>query len=273
MKKVSSTNLNFKSNKTNIDSSQMKISGLSSSQTNINNDIKKQNTSSFIDDIKDIFIFTTKDDVVEMFDDNHLPIVFKDDIKDIQPFFNYLFVTLENGYEYTFRQDGNNIKIVQIGNSNGDYINFGSEGIDSIYDIIPATDRAGDKQNIDSIMIYQNELHVEFSGTTYVIDMNTKKVKQFNNTSLGYVTSIDLNNYINEFIETWSLNPSGYDADYIKSLYNLSAENITKIIAQGGIISMVIDDKYSLIVDATASNYNRFIFYSNGEVLFDNTED
>lgn len=273
MKKISNTNLKFKSNKTNINNSQAKIDSLSSSQTTINDDIKKQNTNSFIDDVKDIFIFTTKDDVVDMFEDNHFPMILDSDIKDIQPFFDLLFVTLENGYKYTFQQDGNDIKIVQIGNSNGDYINFGPEGIDSIYDMIPARDRAGDKENIQSIMIYQDELHVEISDTTYVIDMNTKKIKQFNNTSLGYVTSLDLDNYIDEFIETWSLNLRGYDTDYIKSLYNLSANNITSIVAEGGYIYLVIDDKHSLKIDATASNYNRFRFYSNGEVLFDNTED
>lgn len=272
MDKVPSTNFTFKNNKANINNSKKGMTNLSKNVTDFDN-IEVKKTSSFIDNIKDIFAFVTKDDVVDMFRDNHFRSVLSSDIEDIQPFFDHLFVTMKNGYTYTFQQDDGDIKIVQISNSINDIINFGQEGIDSIYDIIPATDRAGDKQNIDSIMIYQNELHVEFSGTTYVIDMNTKKVKQFNNTSLGYVTSIDLNNYINEFIETWSLNPNGYDADYIKSLYNLSAENITKIIAQGGIISMVIDDKYSLIVDATASNYNRFIFYSNGEVLFDNTED
>ncbi len=233
------------------------------------------NTSSFIDTIKDIFLYATKSDVVDMLKDNHFlsPYAIESNIKDIQPFFDLLLVTFENGYEFTFQKDGDNIKIVQIGNGQGDYVTFGSEGIDSLYDIIPAIDRAGDKETIRNINIYNDELWVELRETTYVIDTNTKKIKQFYNDSLGYVNSIALDNYIDEFARAWSKskNSKKSSADDLKSLYNLSADNITSVLADGNYIYLKIDNRYSLRIDAKASDYHRFKFSSNGVVLFDNT--
>lgn len=273
MDKVPSTNFTFKNNKANINNSKKGMTNLSKNVTDFDN-IEVKKTSSFIDNIKDIFAFVTKDDVVDMFRDNHFKSVLSSDIEDIQPFFDHLFVTMKNGYTYTFQQDGGDIKIVQISNSINDIINFGQEGIDSIYDIVgghnPIT---GDKMAINDFYLNSYGISVTFNytGATYFIDKETKKVTSFSNPHFGNTSVTELRKYIDDFANKWAESRDNIiSVDDLKEMYHLSPDDITYINVSDNKIYITLNDYYYLtIVEDSKDEFSYRLSSKNGTEFYD----
>ena len=288
MKKISSTKLNFTNkNNLNLNNNTSKLSRLNNENLSINDligssndNINIQQTSSLLGIASDIlslatFGIVTKDDVIDIFEDNHIynidMIMFEDDIKKIDTAGTLLFVTLKDGNTYTFTKKNDDIILIGISDNTGHSFSFGSDGIDSLYDIIPAHNRAGDDKDIDSIKLTETGLIVEIDNVEYLIDNDTKKVVRFENVFFGPRSIEEVDYYIDEMCEQWLENlRDGYmTKEELKDTYLLSSDNIETILVRGNTIQLEFDSGCYLVIEEDTSGENYYRISRNSNVFFD----
>lgn len=288
MKKISSTKLNFTNkNNLNLNNNPSKLSRLNNENLSIkdlvgssNDNINIQQTSSLFGIASDIlslatFGIVTKDDVIDIFEDNHIHnidmIMFEDDIEKIDTAGTLLFVTLKDGNTYTFTKKNDDIILIGISDDAGHNFSFGSDGIDSLYDIIPAHDRVGDDKDIDSIKLTETGLIVELDNVEYLIDNNTKKVVRFENGFFGPTSIEKVDYYIDELCEQWSESlRDGYKTkEELKDTYLLSSDNIETILVRGNTIQLKFDSGCYLVIEEDTSGESYYRISRNSNVFFD----
>ena len=290
MKKVSKENLTFiNKNNANLNNTVSSISQLNTDKISMGNltetlnanNIAAQPTSSLFDIASDIislatFGIVTKSDVLDIFYDNYLNnIYYQSDIKKIETVGTFLFVTFENGNTYTFTKKNNSIILTSISDDNGNYFSFGEEGIESLYDIIPVYDKAGDNKDIDSIMLSESGLYVELDNVTYLIDGDSKKIKQFDNDYFGATSVVGIElNYMDALCEEWSEKiRNKMSKEELKRLYGLSADNIKSMRVTDNVIQLELDNSGYLYIEEKINGDCYFRFNYKGETIFDNMTD
>ena len=255
MKKISSTKLNFTNkNNLNLNNNTSKLSRLNNENVSIkdlvgssNDNINIQQTSSLLGIASDIlglatFGIVTDEDIFSIFRDNNIDNLFNysRDIKKIETEGFFLFITLDDGYTYTFTKKNDSIILIGISDEDGHSFSFGRDGIDSLYDTIPAHDRLGDDEDIESIKLTETGLIIELDNVEYLIDNNTKKVVRFDNGFFGPTSIEKIDYYIDELCEQWSESlRDGYKTkEELKDTYLLASDNIKSILVKSNTIEI-----------------------------------
>ena len=112
-------------------------------------------------------IDTIRSDRIKIIFDGIVPD--EETIKKIETEGFFLFITLDDGYTYTFTKKNDSIILIGISDEDGHNFSFGRDGIDSLYDTIPAHDRLGDDEDIESIKLTETGLIVELDNVEYLI--------------------------------------------------------------------------------------------------------
>lgn len=261
MEKLTKESITIKSEEplNNISNSMNKIKGL-------NDDIKIEKTSGLNDALIGILEFVTKDYVKELFKDNHLPDLFDSDIEDIKTLGTTITVKLKNNYTYFFKFIDNEFKLIFINNDTNTYY-FGEEGIDKLYSLIPARDRAGDLMDITKLELKgEDRLYVEIGNVTYTIDCNTNEILWIENDRLG-ITGLD--KFIDDFASEYANNRRNKDMNEIKDQFHLSTNNITSITVENNIINICFSDTFYLTIEELTPTHHQYYFRSGNYVYYD----
>lgn len=261
MEKLTKESITIKSegNSNNISKSMNKIKG-------VNDDLKIQKTSGFYDAMTGIIEFVTKDYVKELFKDNHLPDIFDSDIEDIETIGIAIMVKLKNDYTYFFKLIGNEYKLIFVSNDTSTYY-FGEEGIDKLYSLIPARDRAGDLMDITKMELKgEDRLYVEINNVTYTIDCNTDEILWIENDRLG-IKGID--NFIDNFASEYANNKRNKDMNEIKDQFHLSTSDITSITVENNIINICFSDTFYLTIEELTPTHHQYYLRSENCVYYD----
>lgn len=285
MKKISSTKLNFTNkNNLNLNNNTSKLSRLNNENLSIkdlvgssNDNINIQQTSSLLGIASDIlslatFGIVTDEDIFSIFRDNNIDNLFNysRDIKKIETEGFFLFITLDDGYTYTFTKKNDSIILIGISDEDGHNFSFGRDGIDSLYDTIPAHDRLGDDEDIESIKLTETGLIVELDNVEYLIDNNTKKVVRFDNGFFGPTSIEKIDYYIDELCEQWSESlRDGYKTkEELKDTYLLASDNIKSILVKSNTIEIEFNSGCYLFIEEDMNGKSYYRIQRNSNVFY-----